>query len=140
MQWWQSALLLLALVWGLQAFGTWRQMRHYQEVMRGITGRWSDGFVAAGNARGAIGKGVILLLVVTPDEIVRRLLIMEGRSVFAKFRDFPEFEGRALASLEADAFPAAERGRQQALAQAIAQVRRMKQERSAPAEPALAGA
>lgn len=93
---WQWALLALALVWGLQSLGVWLQMRHYSDVFKGITNKYADGFVGAGNYRGRFAKGIIVLVVVTPDLVVRRLLVMSGRSVFAKFRRLEEFEGVAL--------------------------------------------
>ncbi|WP_181703929.1 transcriptional regulator GutM [Chthonobacter albigriseus] len=132
MEWWQTALLLLALVWALQAFGTWFQMKHYRDVMRGIASQWADGFVGAGNARGALGKGVILLVVVTPDDIVRKLLVMEGRSVFAKFRVLPEYEGMTLERLSSGAFGRKEKGRAEALAKAVEQIRKAQGRAEAP--------
>ena len=93
---WQWALLALAFVWGLQSLGVWLQMRHYSDVFKGIMNKYADGFVGAGNYRGRFAKGIIVLVVVTPDLVVRRLLVMSGRSVFAKFRRLEEFEGTAL--------------------------------------------
>ncbi len=49
---WQWALLALALLWGFQSLGVWFQMRHYSDVMKGITSKYSDGFVGAGHVRG----------------------------------------------------------------------------------------
>jgi glucitol operon activator protein len=124
-QLWQIALIVLVIAWGLQAFGTFVQMRHYREMMGAITRQWSDGYLGAGNARGALGKGVILLLVVGPDASVRRLLIMEGRSVLAKFQPLREFEGRPLDELRSGtALGTNQKGRETALAQAIAQIDR----------------
>ena len=33
---WQWGLLLLAVVWALQSYGVWLQMRHYSDVFKGI--------------------------------------------------------------------------------------------------------
>ncbi|WP_342364259.1 transcriptional regulator GutM [Terrarubrum flagellatum] len=128
MAFWQTALIALAIVWGVQMVGVWLQMRHYRDIMGSISATWSDGRVGAGNARSLFGKGVILVLVVGPDDIVRRLLVMEGRSVFAKFKPLPEFEGRRLDSLRDSAFGENEKGRAQALAAAIAQIDRVANE------------
>jgi len=124
MQNWQIALILLAAVWAAQAAGTWRQMLHYSSVMGEITRSWSDGWVGAGNARGKFGKGVIILLVVDPRQVVRRLLIMEGRSVLAKFVPLPEFEGRPLSALGGETFPGHQKERNQAISRAIEQIGR----------------
>ncbi len=78
---WQWALLALALLWGFQSLGVWFQMRHYSDVMKGITSKYSDGFVGAGHIRGRFGKGVIVLIVVDRNLEVRRFLQMSGRTV-----------------------------------------------------------
>ena len=93
---WQWGLLLLAVVWALQSLGVWLQMRHYSDIFRGITDKYKDGFVGAGNAKGRLRKGTIVLIVVTPDLVVRRLLVMSGRSVFTKFKRHEQFEGQSL--------------------------------------------
>ena len=122
-QLWQIALIVLVVAWGLQALGTFAQMRHYRDMMGTIQRQWSDGYLGAGNARGAFGKGVILLLVIGPDLRVRRLMLMEGRSVLATFKALAEFEGRTLDELRSGtAFGHNQKGHEAALAQAIAQI------------------
>jgi len=137
---WQWGLLLLVFVWALQSLGVWLQMRHYSGVFKGITEKYEDGFVGAGNFRGRwFAKGTIALIVVTPDLVVRRAMTMSGRSVFAKFERHEEFEGMALDRLRAD--PAivgkGEPGATEAVKRAIAQIDRA---RSEPArKPGLSG-
>ncbi len=99
---WQWGLLLLVVVWALQSLGVWLQMRHYADVFKGVTDQFSDGFVGAGNFRGRLGKGAIALIVVTPDFIVRRVMTMNGRSVFTKFKRHQEFEGISLDQLRSN--------------------------------------
>jgi glucitol operon activator protein len=129
---WQIGLILLVVVWLLQALGTWLQMRHYRQVMAAIRDRWSDGYLGVGNARASLGRGVILMLVVGPDDRVRDLLVMEGRSVLAKFKRLGAFDGRSLQSLREDESFNALRGRAHALEQAIQQIEKAK---AAKAEP-----
>lgn len=123
---WQICLILLVVMWILQAVGTWRQMRHYRSVMSSIEGRWNDGYLGIGNARSSVGRGVILMVVVGPDDTVRDLLTMEGRSVLAKFKPLEEFRGRSLASLREDKAFNKVRGRAKALDQAIQQIEKAK--------------
>ncbi|SCY21822.1 transcriptional regulator GutM [Microvirga guangxiensis] len=127
---WQIGLLLLAAVWLLQAVGTWLQMRHYREVMGTIHSRWTDGYMGVGNARASLGRGVILILVVAPDDTIRDLFVMEGRSVFAKFKRLDQFEGRDVVSLLADEAFIGMRGRKQALEQALQQIENAKARKS----------
>ncbi len=136
---WQWALLSLALVWGLQSLGVWLQMRHYSDVFKGITQKYADGFVGAGNHRGRFARGTIVLVVVTPDLIVRRLLVMSGRSVFAKFMRHEEYEGVALDRIRSN--PAikgeGEPGVAEAVKRAIEQIDRARSEPGR--KPGLAG-
>src|ERR1041384_955002 len=96
---WQWGLLALFCVWALQSLGVWLQMRHYTDVFKGVTSQFDDGFVGAGNFRGRFSKGTIVLIVVTPDLVIRRLLVMSGRTVFTKFHRREEFEGMPLDKL-----------------------------------------
>ncbi len=97
---WQWALLALALLWSFQSLGVWFQMRHYWDVMKGINSKYFDGFVGAGHIRARFGKGVIVLIVVDRDLVVRRFLQMSGRTVFAKFSRREGFEGKHVNTLQ----------------------------------------
>jgi glucitol operon activator protein len=136
---WQWGLLLLAGVWALQALGVWLQMRHYSDVFKGITGKYGDGFVGAGNYRGRFKRGTIALVVVTPDLVVRRLLLMSGRTVFTRFKRHEEFEGMPLEKIRSN--PAImgeeETGVAEAVKRAIEQIDRARTEPDR--QPGLAG-
>lgn len=139
---WQWALLALGLVWALQAFGVWLQMRHYADVFKGITNRYSDGFVGTGHARGRIGKGTIAIVVVAPDMTVCRVLVMSGRSVFTKFKRETEYEGRPLTALrEGIAATAVEKGdtRGRAIVAAIEQIEKIRHNRDQEGEDLTEG-
>lgn len=128
MEIWKLGLILLAIVWGLQSVGMWIQVRHYRSVMGAITDKWSDGHLGAGNARGRFGKGVIAMVCVDDNAIIRKLMIMEGRSVFAKFCPVPEYEGRRLSEVKKEfAQQPSKDGRARAVLQAIEQLERVKE-------------
>jgi glucitol operon activator protein len=136
---WQWGLLLLAAVWALQSLGVWLQMRHYSDVFRGITDKFQDGFVGAGNSKGRLSKGTIVLIVVTPDLIIQRLMVMTGRTVFTKFKRHEQYEGRPLDEIRSN--PAimgeGEPGVAEAVKRAIEQIDRA---RSQPGrQPGLSG-
>ncbi|CDX23293.1 Glucitol operon activator [Mesorhizobium sp. ORS 3324] len=136
---WQWGLLLLGFVWALQSLGVWLQMRHYSDVLSGITDKYNDGFVGAGNTRGRLSKGTIVLIVVTPDLIVRRLIVMNGRSVFTKFKRHEPSEGKTLDQLRSN--PAilgeGEPGVAKAVKRAIEQIDRTRSEPGR--QPGLSG-
>lgn len=136
---WQWGLLLLAIVWALQSLGVWMQMRHYADVFKGIGNRYEDGFVGAGNVKGRLHKGTIVLIVVAPDLVVRRVLVMSGRSVFTKFKRQEQFEGLALDRIRADPtiVGEGEPGVAEAVRRAIEQIDRTRSE--AGRQPGLPG-
>lgn len=141
MEIWKIALILLVAVWILQSFGTWIQMRHFRGVMAAITDKWADGHLGAGNARGRLGKGVIAIVVVDPMAVVRKVLVMEGRSVLAKFHPLSEYEGIDLAELKSEidagrADQGRHKGRTTALTKAIDQLERVKKSATESALPA----
>jgi glucitol operon activator protein len=123
---WQIALLVLAAAWGVQSLGVWLQVQHYQRTFGAVRAQWSDGRLGVGAAPGRVGKGVIALVVVSPDGCVRKLHAMQGRSVFAKFKDRPEFEGIAVEDLKARANAAGfDRGFGTAILKAIEQIEKI---------------
>ncbi len=97
---WQIALILLVAAWAVQSAGVWLQMRHYQKKFTELRSRWTDGAMGAGAAPGRFGKGVIALVVTAPDGTVRKVCVMQGRSVFAKLKDRVDLEGISAAELK----------------------------------------
>lgn len=123
---WQWGLLLLGVVWALQSYGVWLQMRHYADVFKGITGKYDDGYIGTGNFHGRLKKGAIAIVVVSPDLKVRRLLTMSGWSVFTKFQRNEGFEGMPLDRLRAEPAIFGEKnpGVRAAVTQAVQQIDR----------------
>jgi len=129
---WQMALLALVVAWILQSAGVWLQMRHYQNTFGALRTQWSDGVLGAGAAPGRLGKGVIVLIVVDSQRVVRRLCMMQGRSVFSKFRERHDFDGLEIAEVKsAVAAPAFERGVGVAISKAIEQIEKVTASREA---------
>ncbi|MDA8253145.1 MAG: transcriptional regulator GutM [Rhodospirillales bacterium] len=136
---WTGLIAVFAVVWLLQIAGTAWQMKHYQKVMGEIIGRWADGAIGVGNARSRLGKGLIVIIVVGPDDVVREVRMMEGRSIFARFRPLERAAGQRLADLAAVA-PDGRTGNgfRLAVSRAAEQVARARARASLPAEPGLA--
>lgn len=135
----QQLLLLLTLFWALQVAASWVQYRHYRGAMGEATRRWSDGYLGVGQSRRRLRGGAVALLEVDPALRVRRLQLLGGISIFARFKPQEGAEGLTLQQLAAQA----EGSTPQALAirQAIAQVeavhrRQTERAAEAPAGPA----
>ncbi len=131
MGWIGYLILVLALVWALQIVGTYFQMRHYREVLGGITREGGEGYVGVGNAKARFGKGVILILVAGEDGVVRRALRMRGMTIFARFQEAPELVGMGLDELRNEEREGPyERGTMLAARRAVEQIDRIKQEKA----------
>lgn len=130
MYFWQIGLLAFAVLWGLQIVGTALQMQHYKKTLGAISERWNDGFVGSGSARAQFGAGAIAIVVASPDMKVRQVMVMRGRTVFAKFRPRPDLAGMAVAKLRDGSGmpPKAERAGA-AIELAVAQIDRIVAER-----------
>lgn len=127
-----SLILLLACLWLLQMVGTYFQMRHYREVLSGVTRAGGRGYVGVGNAKARFGKGVILILVSGEDDVVRKALRMRGATVFARFEEAPDLLGMGLDELrEKGREEPYEKATMQAARRAIEQIDRIKEEKAA---------
>lgn len=127
-----SLILLLACLWLLQMVGTYFQMRHYREVLSGVTRAGGRGYVGVGNAKARFGKGVILILVSGEDDVVRKALRMRGATVFARFEEAPDLLGMGLDELrEKGREGPYEKATMQAARRAIEQIDRIKEEKAA---------
>ena len=94
---WKTGLLLFAICWALQIAGTMLQMRHYRRGLGALEARWTDGYIGSGSARARFGRGAIMILVVSPAGIVRDALLMQGLTVWAKFKPMTPRPRRARA-------------------------------------------
>lgn len=130
MSWLTSLLLLAGLLWLSQIVGTYFQMEHYRKVLGGIRQTGNEGFVGVGNAKARFGKGVILILVVREDGIVREALRMRGATVFARFKEAPDLVGKRLDDLrDEDIEGPYERGTMLAVRRAVEQIDKIQQEK-----------
>ena len=130
MSWIAYAILILAVAWVLQIVGTYFQMRHYREVLGGITREGGEGFVGVGNAKATFGKGVILILVADVNDVVKRALRMRGMTIFARFKEAPELAGMRLDELRVeDRQEPYDKSTMFAARRAVEQIDRIKQEK-----------
>lgn len=95
----QSALTLLFVFWVLQTAGAWMQWRHYQQSVAGNRENWKTGYLGVGKSRRKFGFGAVAMVVVSTDLRVKKVQVMTGMSIFARFKDVPAYEGMSLESL-----------------------------------------
>ena len=124
-------LLVVGLLWLSQIVGTYFQMEHYRKVLGGIRQSGGEGFVGVGNAKARLGKGVILILVVDENGVVRQALRMRGMTVFARFKAAPDLLGKRLDDLrDEDIEGPYEKGTMLAVRRAVEQIDRIRREKT----------
>ncbi|MDR1514505.1 MAG: transcriptional regulator GutM [Synergistaceae bacterium] len=78
----------------LQMFLSYIQIRRYQTAVKSLSGK---GVLGIGQRRGGIRPGEILILAYERERNrVSKVLSMKGFSIFAAFREIPEYEGLGL--------------------------------------------
>jgi glucitol operon activator protein len=75
------------------------QWRHYQQSVAGNREKWNQGYLGIGKSRRKFGFGAIAMVVVSPDLRVKKVQVMKGMSIFARFKDIPTYEGIPLEAL-----------------------------------------
>lgn len=95
----QSALIFLFLFWVLQTAGAWIQWRHYQQSVAGNRDSWTQGYLGVGKSRRKFGFGAVAIVVVSTELRVKKVQVMTGMSIFARFKDIPLYEGMSLEAL-----------------------------------------
>lgn len=96
---WKSALVLLLLFWSAQVCASWVQWRHVQDTLTSARNAFSSGFLGIGKFRPRFGFGAMVLLVASPNLHVVEAKVLSGFSVFARFRELPEYRGMSLDDL-----------------------------------------
>lgn len=106
------------VVWIAQTVLGLRQFKKFNNHIRELR---REGRVAIGRARGYFTAGVLVLFVIDSDCRIQRGEIMEGRTVFAGFKAFDNFNGLTLFELSEDLCKSMKLSRQQTLAVISAQ-------------------
>lgn len=119
---WQVILALLALAWMLQCWGTFVQIRRYRDAFRHLSSEYSDGWMGAGKSGGGFRRGAIVMAVAAPDGTLRRVVALEGRTIFAHFQPVTRFEGLSLPQARASAQARPKRPLERALLTALDQI------------------
>lgn len=131
---WQTVLGLLAIAWALQCAGTLVQVRRYRDAFRELSTTWSDGWMGVGKGGGALRGAALVLLVVGPDDRLRRVVTIRGRTVFARAERLDHLEGRSVEALRREAEATSRSPLSAALLSALSQVEGVRRAQDARAE------
>lgn len=90
--------LLLLAMFTASMVASYFQHKYYLRIVNDLARQYHrNGYVlASGRCKGRT-RGAIAVVVVRRDDpdVIERALVMQGRTVFARFRERPEFAGRA---------------------------------------------
>lgn len=106
------------VVWIAQTILGLRQFKKFNNHIKELR---KEGRVAIGRASGHFRAGVLVLFVIDADCKIQRGEIMEGRTVFAGFKPFDNFNGLTLFELSEDLCKSMKLSSQQTLAVISAQ-------------------
>lgn len=109
---------LAVFVWVAQTVLGFRQFKKFNNHIKELR---QEGRVAIGRARGHFSAGVLVLFVIDDQCKIIRGEIMEGRTVFAGFKPFDNFNGLTLFELSEDLCKTMKLSRQQTAAVLSAQ-------------------
>jgi glucitol operon activator protein len=86
-------LLIVFVLFILQALGGWYQIQNYRKAMRRVHQYGNVGF---GQRKGRLTAGYIIMIACDHDGIITRCEIMQGLSFLAKFKPLNEFLGKDM--------------------------------------------
>ena len=86
-------LLIVFVLFILQALGGWYQIQNYRKAMRRVHQSGNVGFV---QRKGRLTAGYIIMIACDHDGIITRCEIMQGLSFLAKFKPLNEFLGKDM--------------------------------------------
>jgi glucitol operon activator protein len=104
-----SHAILLLVAFAVMIAASWAHQLYYlRTVNRLAAGERRPGrMLVSGRSPGRLRGAVALLVIRQADETVERALVMEGTTVFARFRDRPQLTGPADEAPEKEASKAA---------------------------------
>lgn len=96
---WGYLLAGFVVLWLLQIYLTTRQMRHYRATIQKMSRRES-GYLGVGVEKKKLGSGTVLILVTDENGVVEECRVMNGVTVFAKFKKCKRFIGQNISTLQ----------------------------------------
>ncbi|QIQ20700.1 transcriptional regulator GutM [Zophobihabitans entericus] len=97
-----NLVLIACTIFVAQSVLSFMQVRYYQKHMHKIAQQYtgkSGHHLYSSMERKRFGSSAIALLVINDDKVIQECQIMQGKSIFAKFRDLPNFKNQNLSQM-----------------------------------------
>jgi len=95
---WGYLLAGFVTMWLLQFYLTTRQMKHYHMTVQQMSNR-EGGYLGVGVEKKKLGSGTVVVLVTSEEGIVEECRVMNGVTVFAKFKQYSYLKGKHISNL-----------------------------------------
>lgn len=97
-----AVFVILAALWGIQGFFAYCQVKdvqkNYKEIYNAYINCAKKYFFGMGNVKGYISKGCIIFIVADLNGNIVHSRILDGRSVFDRFRIYDDIIGKNIYS------------------------------------------
>ncbi len=95
-------ILIFAAFWMVQVVFTLKQRKHMQQTMNEVQSMHQSGYLGVGVSRAKfnMGPGVVMILVVDENNKIATIRILKGISVFAKFKQRTDYDGKDVYEVE----------------------------------------
>lgn len=98
----KNIVVIACCVFALQSILSFIQIRYYQRYMHKITQQYSNSnnyYLYSSMERKRFGSSAIAVIVVDQNNIVRECHVLQGKSIFAKFKILPQFYEQSLSQI-----------------------------------------
>ena len=87
-------IIIFGILWVFQAFLTVQQQMHINKQIEELKSKYDFGYLGLGLAKAKynLGSGVMVLLVADDDNIIHEFFLLQGVSVFSKFKPVDKYK------------------------------------------------
>lgn len=97
-----NIILVACTIFALQSILSFIQIFYYQKYMQKITQQYSDSkgyHLYSAMERKKFGSSAIAVIVVDKNNIVKECQVLQGKSIFARFKTLTQFHGLSLSQI-----------------------------------------
>lgn len=97
-----NIVLIACSIFALQSILSFVQVRYYQKYMHKIAQQYSGAkgyHLYSAMERKRFGSSAIALMVIDDHRTIKTCQVLQGKSIFAKFKNYPQFQNQNLSQI-----------------------------------------
>lgn len=97
-----NIVVIACVILALQSILSFMQIRYYHRCMYKITQQYSNSknyYLYSSMERKRFGSSAIVVIVVDQNYVIKECQILQGKSIFARFKALPQFYGQSLSQI-----------------------------------------